>query len=73
MDYQELVRRIDQIQMSDRDRAAAKIQLAHAVRLADWTLAAAGGVKKATRFVADGFLRPALTRIRSPLDRPRTA
>ena len=69
MDYKEMVKRIDEMQMSARDRAAAKAQLAHAERWADWTLAAAGGLRRSISVVADTALRPAMARIRRSFNR----
>lgn len=73
MDYNEMVNRIDEMHMNARDRAAAKVQLAHAERLADWTLATAGGLRRSIRIFADTLLRPAIARIRSSLHRFRAA
>jgi hypothetical protein len=73
MDYKELVKRIDEIQMSPRDRAAAKVQLAHAERLVGWTLAAAGTLRRSYGKFADASLRPAFARLRSSFDRVGTA
>jgi hypothetical protein len=69
MDYKEMVKRIDEIQMSARDRAAAKAQLAHAERLADWTLATAGGMRRSISIIAAASLRPAIAKIRRSFQR----
>ena len=68
MDYKEMVRRIDEIQMSARDRAAVKAQLAHAERLADWTLATTDGLRRSISVLND-VLRPAIAKIRSSFHR----
>jgi hypothetical protein len=67
------VSRIDEMQMSARDRAAAKAQLVRAERWVDWTFAAAGGLRKSMRLFGDASLRPAVDKIRSALRRTETA
>ena len=69
MDYKEMVKRIDEIQMNSRDRAAAKAHLARAERLADWTVATAGGMRKSISVLNDASVRPAIARIRSSFHR----
>ena len=69
MDYKEMVARIDEMQMSARDRAAVKAQLAHAERLVGWTMATAGTLKRSFGRIADASLRPAMTRMRSSFGR----
>jgi len=64
MDYKELVTRIDEMQMSARDKAAAKAQLAHAERIVDWAAAAAGGLRKSFRMITDTSVNPAITKLR---------
>ena len=73
MDYKEMVNRIDEMQMSARDRAAAKAQLARAERWVDWTFAAAGGLRKSMGVFADASLRPAIGKIRGSLRRTEIA
>ena len=72
MDYNEMVKRIDEMHMNARDRAAAKVQLAHAERLADWTLGTAGGLRVAITAFAD-TLRSVIAKIRSSFHRIRAA
>ncbi len=73
MDYKELVNRIDEMHISERDRAAAKAQLALAERWVDWTFAAAGGLRKSMSVLADASLRPAIGKIRHSLRRTEAA
>ncbi len=46
MNDQNLLKRLDEIQMNAPDRAAAKERLAQAERVVDWTFAAASYLKK---------------------------
>jgi hypothetical protein len=71
MDYKEIVQRIDEMQMSPRDRAAAKLQLAHAERFVDWALAAAGSVRGASGTLFAALRPPA--RARGSFQRTRAA
>lgn len=73
MDYKELVNRIDEIQMSARDRAAAKAQLAHAERFADWAVAAAGGLRRSMAAIAGRSGHPAIAKLRSLRQRTEAA
>jgi len=73
MDYKEMVKRIDEMQMSARDKAAAKAQLAYAERVVDWTFATASGLRRSMNVFSDASMRPAMTKIRNSLRRIRTA
>jgi len=73
MDYKDLVKRIDEMEISARDRAAAKAQLAHAERLVDWAFAAAGGVRRATGTFRESVFGAKVAKARGSFDRPRTA
>ena len=73
MDYKDLVKRIDEMEISARDRAAAKAQLAHAERLVDWAFAAAGGLRRATGTFTETVLGAKGSTARRTFDRPRTA
>lgn len=69
MDYRNLVKRIDEMQMSAGDRAAAKARLAQAERLMDWTSAAAAGLKGSAGASGVNPIRRGIARIRSSFER----
>lgn len=69
MDYKDMVKRIDEMEMSARDRAAAKAHLLRAEHVVDLTLAAAGGVRKSMRGLGIAPLRLAVARIRASFQR----
>lgn len=73
MDYREMIQRIDQMQMSPRDRAAAKAQLEQAERWVDFTSSTAGAVRRWMHVFGDALRRHAESKGEGPLRRSRAA